>query len=146
MELMQSYIENMTNSWRKIEKTKYELKQYELHEDSLRMIYGTLMKMAVNNTYSDSSRTPLNINQSTEFIRKIESSLKTQPVEEDMSFTAWDLVNVGTNILKPETADTRNLLMNNANLVDFIYEMALIEGDKMSITEDHPLVLAEHAD
>ena len=82
--------------------------QYMKIEDQ---IIGNIYKNAVYQNYIDiKNQTAINQHNSSRFCQSLLK--KRDSIIQDEEFTAWDLYNIGTNILKPGNLDTKLIIDN----------------------------------
>jgi hypothetical protein len=98
----------------------HTLKNTELPRDCVDNLYGKLFKEAVLTNFGASDAGILNQSQCAEFVRASVSSEYEVPL--DREITAWDLMQMGTSVIKPEKADMASILDVQSGFTKFIYD------------------------
>ena len=118
MDTIRGWIANMEQETENLVCLMQNLKDYKLNREMVYFIFGAMLDEAVKQNTSN-SLAPLSITQTSDFVRQFQKEDSAAKfLHED--FTAWDLINVGTAIMKPGKIDMRNHLLHNGEFVNFI--------------------------
>jgi hypothetical protein len=120
----------LTDTWLGNIKEKYafqfelmnRMKDINVTSDDVLKLYGNMLMQAVKfNAGSLKGVAPMNITEVSEFVRK--SGLVE--LSGDRQLTAWEMVNFGTELLKPGIANIDNLIPKNSAFNDLIIDTFL---------------------
>ena len=131
MDIVKHWVQNLEVFRMADKKVIEELQDITLDRKITDEIFGSLIRKAVLSNFGTSVKSPVNV---TQVCRMIEQGAEVLTKEDFSNFTAWELMNNLTYVLKPNSSDMASLLNNQQAVSGFI-------TDYFGIKYDHAIPL-----
>jgi hypothetical protein len=118
VQLLMHWLERFERVHSRHIETIHALKEREVERREFSRIIGTLFERAVRANLNERLIAPMNQTEMARMVTQAAEALR----EEDRLITGWDIMNWGTEILKPQTSDMISLLENTTRFNDFVLD------------------------